>query len=41
MKKFTTLSEMVAIHAKETPEASAITAPAAKPLSYQALNLLI
>lgn len=41
MKKFTTLSEMVALHAKETPEAIAISAPAAKPLSYQALNTLL
>jgi acyl-CoA synthetase (AMP-forming)/AMP-acid ligase II len=41
MKKFTTLSEMIAIHAKDTPDAIAITAPASKPLSYQALNLLV
>jgi acyl-CoA synthetase (AMP-forming)/AMP-acid ligase II len=41
MKKFTTLSEMIAIHAQDTPDAIAITAPAAKPLSYQALNLLV
>ena len=41
MKKFTTLSEMIAIHAKDTPDAIAITAPAAKPLTYQALNLLV
>ncbi len=41
MKKFTTLSEMVALHAKDTPEAIAISAPAAKPLSYKALNLLL
>ncbi len=41
MKKFTTISEMIAIHAHDTPDAIAITAPAAKPLSYQALNLLV
>jgi acyl-CoA synthetase (AMP-forming)/AMP-acid ligase II len=41
MKKFTTLSEMIAIHAKDTPEAIAITAPSAKPLTYQALNRLV
>lgn len=41
MKKFTTLAEMIAIHAKETPEAIAITAPSAKPLSYKALNILL
>jgi acyl-CoA synthetase (AMP-forming)/AMP-acid ligase II len=41
MKKFTTLSEMIAIHAKDTPDAIAITAPSAKPLTYQALHLLV
>lgn len=41
MKKFTTLSEMIAIHAKDTPAAIAITAPAAKPLTYRALNVLV
>jgi len=41
MKKFTTLSEMIAIHANVTPDAIAITAPAAKPLTYEALNLLV
>jgi len=41
MKKFTTLSEMIAIHAKEIPAAIAITAPSAKPLTYQALNLVV
>jgi acyl-CoA synthetase (AMP-forming)/AMP-acid ligase II len=41
MKKFTTLSEMIAIHAKDTPDAIAITAPSAKPLSYKALNELV
>jgi oxalate---CoA ligase len=41
MKKFTTLSEMIAIHAKDTPAAIAITAPSAKPLTYQSLNLLV
>ncbi len=41
MKKFTTLSEMIAIHAKETPSAIAITAPSAKSLTYQALNMLV
>ena len=41
MKKFTTLSEMIATHAKDTPAAIAITAPAAKPLTYQALNVLV
>ncbi len=41
MKKFATLSEMIAIHAKDTPDAVAITAPAAKPLTYQALNRLV
>lgn len=41
MKKFTTLSEMIAIHAKDTPSAIAITAPSAKPLTYQALSTLV
>jgi acyl-CoA synthetase (AMP-forming)/AMP-acid ligase II len=41
MAKFTTLSEMIAVHANETPEAIAITGPAAKPLSYRDLNLLV
>ena len=41
MKKFTTIAEMIAIHAKDTPDAIAITAPAAKPLTYQALNRLV
>lgn len=41
MKKFATLSEMIAIHAKDTPAAIALTAPAAKPLTYQALNHLV
>ena len=41
MKKFTTLPEMIAIHAKDTPSAIAITAPSAKPLTYQALNALV
>lgn len=41
MKKFTTLPEMIAIHAKDTPAAIAITAPAAKPLTYRALHLLM
>ena len=41
MKKFTTLSEMIAIHAQDTPAAIAITAPAAKPLTYQALHHLV
>lgn len=41
MKKFTTLPEMIAIHAQDTPAAIAITAPAAKPLSYQALHALV
>jgi oxalate---CoA ligase len=41
MKKFTTLPEMIAIHAKDTPDAIAITAPSAQPLTYQALHLLV
>jgi acyl-CoA synthetase (AMP-forming)/AMP-acid ligase II len=41
MKKFTSIPEMIAIHAKDTPAADAITAPAAKPLTYQALNQLV
>ena len=41
MKKFTTLPEMIAIHAQDTPDAIAITAPAAKPLTYRALHLLV
>ncbi|HTN95310.1 MAG TPA: acyl--CoA ligase [Gallionella sp.] len=41
MKKFTTLSEMIAIHAKDTPDAIAITAPSAKPLSYRSLHMLV
>jgi oxalate---CoA ligase len=41
MKKFTTLSEMIAIHAKDTPAAVAITAPSSNPLNYQSLNLLV
>jgi oxalate---CoA ligase len=41
MKKFTTLSEMIAIHAKDTPDAIAISAPAAKPLNYRELHLLV
>jgi oxalate---CoA ligase len=41
MKKFTSLSEMIAIHALETPDAIAITAPAARSLTYRALHLLV
>ncbi|MGA9667261.1 MAG: acyl--CoA ligase [Gallionella sp.] len=41
MKKFTTLPEMIAIHAHDTPDAIAITAPAANPLTYRALHLLV
>jgi len=41
MKKFATLPEMISIHAKNTPAAVAITAPAAKPLTYRALNQLV
>jgi len=41
MKKFTTLPEMVAVHAKDTPAAVAITAPSAKPLTYQAMHQLV
>ena len=41
MKKFTTLSEMIAIHAQDTPDAIAISAPAAKPLTYRALHVLV
>jgi acyl-CoA synthetase (AMP-forming)/AMP-acid ligase II len=41
MKKFTTLSEMIAIHAKDTPDAIAITAPSSKPLTYHALNIIV
>ncbi len=41
MKKFTTVSEMIAIHARDTPSAIAITGPASKPLTYKALSLLV
>ncbi|HUV99550.1 MAG TPA: acyl--CoA ligase [Gallionella sp.] len=41
MKKFATLPEMIAIHAQATPAAISITAPAAKPLTYQALDSLV
>ncbi|HEY8887217.1 MAG TPA: AMP-binding protein, partial [Gallionella sp.] len=41
MKKFTTLPEMIAIHAKETPAAISIRAPGAKPLTYRTLNHLV
>jgi len=41
MKKFTTLSEMIEFHAKDTPDAIAITAPSANPLKYRALHDLI
>jgi acyl-CoA synthetase (AMP-forming)/AMP-acid ligase II len=41
MKKFTTLSEMIALHANASPSAIAITAPSATPLTYLGLNQLI
>ena len=41
MKKFTTLSEMIAIHAQGTPSAIAITAPDANPLTYKELHQLV
>ena len=41
MKKFTTLPEMIAIHAQEAPDAPALAAPSTKPLSYRALQQLI
>ena len=41
MTHFTTLSDMIAIHAKATPDAIAMSAPSAKPLSYGGLHQLI
>ena len=41
MKNFTTLSEMIAIHAGQTPAAIAISAPASTPLSYGGLHQLV
>lgn len=41
MTTFTTLSQMVAIHAQRNPNSTAITAPIAKSLSYESLSKLI
>ena len=41
MTHFTTLSDMIAIHAKATPDAIAMSAPSATPLSYGGLHQLI
>ena len=41
MTHFTTLSDMIAIHAKATPDAVAITGPSATPLSYSGMQALI
>lgn len=41
MNQFTTLSEMIAMHARQTPTAVAMTAPSATPLSYGGLHQLI
>lgn len=41
MKNFTTLSEMIAIYAGQTPAAIAVSAPASIPLSYGDLHRLI
>jgi acyl-CoA synthetase (AMP-forming)/AMP-acid ligase II len=41
MNTFTTLSEMVALHAQQSPKSTAISAPQALPLSYEGLFQLI
>ena len=41
MTTFTTLPEMIAVHAKATPAAVALTGPSAVPLSYVGLHQLI
>lgn len=41
MMHFATLSDMIAIHAKATPDAVAMTAPSGTPLSYSGLHNLI
>ena len=41
MIKFTTLAEMIAIHAKATPAAVAISAPDAVPLNYAGVHDLV
>ena len=41
MTHFTTLHEMIAVHAQQTPDAVAMTAPSARPLSYGGLRQLI
>ena len=41
MTHFTTLAEMIAIHAQHTPDAIAMSAPDAKPLSYAGLHQLV
>lgn len=41
MTHFTTLPEMIALHAQQTPAAIAISAPSATPLSYGGLHRLI
>ena len=41
MTHFTTLAEMIALHAKQTPDAIAMSAPDSKPLSYAGLHQLV
>src|SRR5262245_36641037 len=41
MASFTTLHQMVAAHARHTPDATAITGPGAIPLSYHGLDKLV
>ena len=41
MQHFTTLAEMIAIHAQQTPDASAMSAPDSLALSYGSLHQLI
>ena len=41
MTPFTTLAEMIAIHAQQTPDATAMSAPESKPLSYAGLHELV
>jgi acyl-CoA synthetase (AMP-forming)/AMP-acid ligase II len=41
MTTFSTLSEMIALHAAQTPRATALTAPSAQPLSYAGLHELV
>ncbi len=41
MTHFTTLAEMIAIHAKRTPSATAMSAPDSEPLSYAGLHQLV